>query len=144
MRGLLAEAAGSVVGTRVVLLVGSGNNGGDALWAGAMLADRGCRVDAVCLSDRVHVEGSRRPAAGRRPPPAWREGDAATVALIEAADLVVDGILGIGGAGGLQAGCRRPRRASVDAAEAIVVAVDLPSGVDADTGVVAGSRSPPT
>ncbi len=57
--GLLAEATGRVVGTRVVLLVGSGNNGGDALWAGAMLAARGCRVDAVCLSDRVHAEGAR-------------------------------------------------------------------------------------
>ena len=134
---LLAEVAGGVVGTRVVLLVGSGNNGGDALWAGAMLAGRGCRVDAVCLSDRVHVAGSRamQRAGGRLH--RWPEADASVLLLIDAADLVVDGILGIGGAGGL-----RPDAvtlmAAVESAEAIVVAVDLPSGVDADTGVVAG------
>lgn len=134
---VIEEARGVVVGSRVVLLVGSGSNGGDALWAGAMLADRGCRVDALCLSDRTHVEGSHalQRAGGRLL--RWSEGEAAALALIEAADLVVDGILGIGGAGGL-----RPDSAAlvaaVDAAGTIVVAVDLPSGVDADTGVVAG------
>ena len=135
---LLAEGAGGIVGSRVVLLVGSGNNGGDALWAGAMLADRGCRVDAVCLSDRVHRKGSRAllRAGGRLH--RWQEGAGPTVSLLDAADLVVDGILGIGGAGGL-----RPEAvalvSAVEASEAIVVAVDLPSGVDADTGVVAGA-----
>lgn len=134
---LLAEVAGRVVGTRVVLLVGSGNNGGDALWAGAMLAARGCRVDAVCVSDRVHVEGAHALSQAGGGLHRWQDADAAIVGLIDAAELVVDGILGIGGAGGL-----RPDAvalvSAVDAAEAIVVAVDLPSGVDADTGVVAG------
>jgi hydroxyethylthiazole kinase-like uncharacterized protein yjeF len=134
---LLADASGAVRGSRVVLLVGSGNNGGDALWAGALLAGRGCRVDAVCLSDRVHAEGATAlgRAGGRLH--RWHGGDDAVVALIAAADLVVDGILGIGGTGGL-----RPEAVAlvtaVDAAETIVVAVDLPSGVDADTGAVAG------
>ena len=65
----------------------------------------------------------------------WHGNDESVVAMIDSADLVVDGILGIGGAGGL-----RPEAAAlvgaVDAAETIVVAVDLPSGVDADTGEV--------
>lgn len=129
---LLRDLRGQVVGARVVLLVGSGNNGGDALWAGAMLADRGCRVDAVCLSDRTHLQGAEalRRAGGRihRSPAA---------SLIADADLVVDGILGIGGSGGL-----RPEAAALaaacDASDALVVAVDVPSGVDADTGVVDG------
>lgn len=134
---LLSEAAGRVVGTRVVLLVGSGNNGGDALWAGAMLADRGCRVDAVCLSDRVHVEGSRalQRAGGRLH--RWHEGDGVIGSVVDRADLVVDGIVGIGGAGGLRPDAVALVNA-VEEAESIVVAVDVPSGVDADTGVVAG------
>src|SRR5918995_1432698 len=38
------DLLGSAYGRRVVLLVGSGDNGGDALYAGAMLARRGCAV----------------------------------------------------------------------------------------------------
>lgn len=134
---LLAEGTGRIAGSRVVLLVGSGSNGGDALWAGAMLAARGCRVDAACVSDRRHVEGARalQRAGGRLH--RWQSGDDSVVSIIAAADIVVDGILGIGGAGGL-----RPEAAAlvsaVESSEAIVVAVDLPSGVDADTGAVAG------
>ena len=49
---------GSVYGRRVVLLVGTGNNGGDALFAGTSLARRGARVTAVLLDpDRVHAAG---------------------------------------------------------------------------------------
>jgi hydroxyethylthiazole kinase-like uncharacterized protein yjeF len=134
---LLSEAPGRIAGSRVVLLVGSGNNGGDALWAGAMLAGRGCRVDAVCLSDRVHVEGSHalQRAGGRLH--RWQDGDAAIVGMIDSADLVVDGILGIGGVGGLRADAVALVSA-VEEAGSIVVAVDVPSGVDADTGVVSG------
>ena len=57
------------------------------------------------------------------------------------ADLVIDGILGIGGHGGLRepAATLAGLTARASAAGAIVVATDLPSGVDADTGVVAGA-----
>jgi hydroxyethylthiazole kinase-like uncharacterized protein yjeF len=115
-----------VYGARVVLLVGSGNNGGDALFAGARLASRGARVDAVLLSDRVHQDGL---AALRR------TGGRVVDRVPARADLVVDGILGIGGRGGL-----RPDAAAVvrDLPEAWVVAVDVPSGVDASTGEVEG------
>ncbi|MFB9956150.1 NAD(P)H-hydrate epimerase [Cellulomonas denverensis] len=40
-----------------MLLVGSGNNGGDTLHAGALLATRGVRVLALCTTDRPHAEG---------------------------------------------------------------------------------------
>ncbi len=135
---LLIEARGGVVGARVVLLVGSGNNGGDALWAGAMLAQRGARVDAVCLAERVHEQGAE--ALTRRGGRLHRgsTADPGVTAVVADADLVIDGILGIGGSGGL-----RPDAAAlaslVDASGAVVVAVDVPSGVDADTGVVSGS-----
>ena len=133
---ILGEATGGVVGSRVVLLVGSGNNGGDALWAGAGLAARGCRVDALCLSERVHEEGAAalRRAGGHLLP--W-SGDPRQLRLLADADLVVDGILGIGGSGGLRPPAAQAA-ACARAGDAVVVAVDLPSGVDADTGEVAG------
>ncbi|MDP9396765.1 MAG: bifunctional ADP-dependent NAD(P)H-hydrate dehydratase/NAD(P)H-hydrate epimerase, partial [Actinomycetota bacterium] len=42
---------GGAYGRRVDLLVGSGDNGGDALFAGALLAARGAQVHALLLSD---------------------------------------------------------------------------------------------
>ena len=127
------QMLGRVYGARVVLLVGSGDNGGDALYAGVRLADRGARVDAVLLDpDRAHVAGlaALRAAGGR----AVSTTDAP--ALIDGADLVVDGIVGIGGRGGLRAGAA----ALAEAADGrLTVAVDLPSGVDADTGAVDGA-----
>ncbi|MEU9084644.1 NAD(P)H-hydrate epimerase [Streptomyces sp. NPDC048357] len=129
--GLAAVCAGllgRVYGSRVVLLVGSGDNGGDALYAGARLARRGAAVTAVPMDpERMHAGGlaALRTAGGR-----------VEEAVPQRADLVLDGLLGIGGRGGL-----RPAAAAlVDGIPpgVPVVAVDLPSGVDADTGEVAG------
>jgi len=64
--------------------------------------------------------------------------DAAVPAALGAADLILDGLLGIGGRGGL----REPQASLAGLAArspGVVVAVDLPSGVDADTGVVEGA-----
>jgi ADP-dependent NAD(P)H-hydrate dehydratase / NAD(P)H-hydrate epimerase len=115
-----------VYGARVVLLVGGGNNGGDALFAGAELAARGARVTALLLDpEHAHADGllALDRAGGRT-----AGADAATVA---GADLVVDGIVGIGGRGGLRAAAIELAGAARDV---LTVAVDLPSGVDADTG----------
>jgi ADP-dependent NAD(P)H-hydrate dehydratase / NAD(P)H-hydrate epimerase len=117
---------GGAYGRRIVLLIGAGNNGGDALYAGAVLARRGAQVEAWLLADRAHQAGlaALRAAGGRvgQPRP-LRAG---------AVDAVIDGVLGIGGRPGLPA----------HVAEAVIpinrsipfIAVDLPSGVDADTG----------
>src|SRR5215213_5112876 len=61
---------GRVRASRAVLLVGAGNNGGDALWAGARLAGRGVAVDAIQLGPTVHAEGlaALRAAGGRLVP----------------------------------------------------------------------------
>ncbi len=124
-------------GRRVVLLVGSGNNGGDALHAGARLARRGAQVTGVLLDpDRAHAGGlAALRAAGGRVRPA---DDPDVDLLVARADLAVDGILGIGGRGGLRADAARLAAAAADGA-AVTVAVDVPSGVDASTGAVDGA-----
>ncbi|RDI64430.1 NAD(P)H-hydrate dehydratase [Nocardia pseudobrasiliensis] len=123
--GELRERTGGVAGRSVTLLVGSGDNGGDALWAGSMLRRRGVAVSAVLLSpERAHAAGL---AALRR------HGGRVRTDLGEP-DLVVDGIVGISGRGSL-----RPRAAELVAAVRVpIVAADLPSGVDSDTGAVDG------
>jgi ADP-dependent NAD(P)H-hydrate dehydratase / NAD(P)H-hydrate epimerase len=143
-----AELLGRVYGSRVVLLVGSGDNGGDALYAGARLARRGAGVAAVLLApERAHPGGlaallrAGGRALGAGAGPALGAAAAAGVGAVEEAvlraDLVVDGIVGIGGKGGLRPEAAR-LAACVAESRAAVVAVDLPSGVDADTGEVHG------
>lgn len=139
---LMARAAGGLAlvvreaiapGSRVLVLAGSGNNGGDALYAAAELANT-AEVDVLTASERAHAGGlAAALAAGSR-----RTGvDAAAEADY---DLILDGLLGIGASG--SAGLRGSARAVVDALSASgtirrahrIVAADLPSGMDADTG----------
>jgi hydroxyethylthiazole kinase-like uncharacterized protein yjeF len=159
--GLLRDSAGAVYGARVVILAGTGDNGGDALYAGERLARRGASVTAVCAGARVHADGARALAgAGGRvigvaPPrdpdatrddlggPAGSRGDRYDVghevrSVIGHADLIIDGMLGIGGKGGLREPYATLAQLAANAWHAITVAVDLPSGIDADTGAVAG------
>ena len=131
---------GAVYGRRVVLLVGSGNNGGDALFAGTHLARRGARVTAVLLDpDRAHATGlaALRGAGGR----VTAAGADRAAADLDRADLVVDGMLGIGGRGGLRAEAAVLARRAGESA-ALTVAVDVPSGIDADTGAVEEAAFP--
>ena len=116
-------------GRRVLLLVGPGDNGGDALWAGARLAARGSRVEALLLTDRVHEAGlAALVAAGGRATPDLDD-------LHPAPDVVVDGIVGSGGRPGL----RSDAVAALEQYAGVpVVAVDVPSGVDVDTGRIDG------
>jgi hydroxyethylthiazole kinase-like uncharacterized protein yjeF len=120
-----------VYGSSILLLVGPGNNGGDALYAGALLAGRGAHVAALLLDPaRVHRGG----AAALRAAGGSTVDDAPSTV-----DLVVDGILGIGGRGGLhEPAASRVAEVSSSLRGAPVIAVDVPSGVDADTGAVTG------
>ena len=127
----VADVLPRVYGARVLLLVGSGDNGGDALFAGAALARRGVAVEALLLSPgRAHAGGVA----------ALREagGDLLTdAARVRHPDLVVDGIVGIGGSAGL----REDAVAALDAVAACpVVAVDTPSGVGVDDGTLGGAH----
>jgi NAD(P)H-hydrate epimerase len=146
VRAILAGRPGAAV----LVLAGTGDNGGDALHAAAELAGDGMRVDVVAVGDRMHGAGrAAAVAAGARVvgPPAPDGSEVA--ALVATADVVLDGVLGIGARGGLREPARSLLgvvRAAVERAAAergaagghragpVVVAVDLPSGVDADTG----------
>jgi len=131
------DLLGSAYGRRVVLLVGAGNNGGDALYAGAVLARRGCRVEAWLLSDQAHQGGvaALRAAGGRVVCPTTPDGAFSGTRPVPGPEVVVDGIVGIGGKPGLRA----VAVAALDVLSGVpVVAVDTPSGVDVDTGELAG------
>lgn len=134
---LLRRERGRVYGTRVAALVGTGNNGGDALFAMALLAKRGVACTAVLLGKNAHDAGlaafrkaGGRVVDGRRTNGSGSRGDsrrwrAASTAL-DGVDLVIDAVLGTGAKGGVEL----PEIPG----GALVVACDLPSGVDADTG----------
>jgi ADP-dependent NAD(P)H-hydrate dehydratase / NAD(P)H-hydrate epimerase len=127
-----ARVLGGPYGANVALLVGAGDNGGDALYAGSRLARRGARVDAVLVRpDRAHAGGltALRDAGGRVSDRAVRS--------IARADLVIDGMLGIGGRGGLRDDAARLAEIAEDRG-GLVIAVDLPSGIDPDTGETPG------
>jgi hydroxyethylthiazole kinase-like uncharacterized protein yjeF len=130
-RVLRRSGTGKVTGRRVVALVGVGNNGGDALFAGARLAGRGAAVTAVRLGSRAHAAGSAAllAAGGRILDAADVEG--ATTALGRA-DLVIDGLVGLGARPGLTEPAAGLVRAIGSGAR--VVAVDLPSGIDPEFG----------
>ncbi|SNT44356.1 NAD(P)H-hydrate dehydratase [Rhodococcoides kyotonense] len=123
--GELRARTGGVVGREVCILVGSGDNGGDGLWAGSMLRRRGVAMNAVLLKpNRAHAGGlaAFRAAGGR---------------IVDAPgtpDLVVDAIVGISGKGPL----RPDADALVSGIDAPIVAADIPSGVDPLTGNVDG------
>jgi ADP-dependent NAD(P)H-hydrate dehydratase / NAD(P)H-hydrate epimerase len=136
LAAVCARLVNRVYGASVVVLAGSGDNGGDALYAGARLARRGARVVAVAAGSRLHAEGAAglRAAGGR----VIGLGDARLPALVNAADLVLDGLLGIGGRGGLREAQADLAGLARDAPNPLVVAVDLPSGINADTGEVTG------
>jgi len=122
LAGAVAELLGSTYGRRVLLLVGSGDNGGDALYAGARLERRGAHVEAWVLGPQAHEAGAQalREAGGRFVDGPRRR-----------PEVVVDAVVGIGGRPGL----REEARAALALLHGIpVVAVDTPSGVDVDTG----------
>jgi ADP-dependent NAD(P)H-hydrate dehydratase / NAD(P)H-hydrate epimerase len=123
----LTARTGGVAGRRVCAVVGSGDNGGDALWASTFVLRRGAAADAILLSpDRTHRKGLA----------AFLKAGGRIVESVSATtDLVIDGVVGISGSGPL-----RPAAAEVfeAAAEIPVIAVDLPSGIDAMTGAITG------
>ena len=150
---LLRQYPGGVYGARVVILAGTGDNGGDALYAGERLARRGAAVTAIAAGPRLHAAGAAalRAAGGRLvevAPPVGPDDTRPDVAArydagrdvrhaIGHADLIIDGLLGIGGKGGLREPFATLAQLAANSA-ATTVAVDLPSGIDADTGEVEG------
>ena len=125
----LSARTGGTAGRRVCAVVGSGDNGGDALWAATYLRRRGVAADAILLKpERTHQKGLA----------AFRKSGGHLVDRVDVwTDLVIDGVVGISGSGPL-----RPDAAeifkTVHAHGIPVVAVDIPSGVDVATGAIGG------
>src|SRR5690606_16317201 len=130
-----------VAGARVHILCGKGNNGGDGLVAARVLANRGARVRVFLIDPPKNLQGE--PAAFLRGVEAMgvrvdRVGEADARKLgytLRAASVIVDAVLGTGARGALRPAVRACVEA-VNEAKRTVVAVDLSTGVDADTGKV--------
>ncbi|RDH76037.1 NAD(P)H-hydrate dehydratase [Mycolicibacterium moriokaense] len=125
----LVVRTGATAGRSVCAVVGSGDNGGDALWAATLLRRRGAAAAAVLLNpERTHQKALA----------AFRASGGRVVQKVPATtDLVIDGVVGISGSGPLRPAAAEVF-AAVDDAGIPVVAVDIPSGVDVSTGAVTG------
>jgi hydroxyethylthiazole kinase-like uncharacterized protein yjeF len=124
---------------RIVVLCGKGNNGGDGLVAARHLADAACAVSVFLLGDPSEVHGDAKAMLGRLPTAPITVKEEADLqhtghqALLEGAQLFIDAVLGTG--------FRPPMRGLAIAGRKLleryprtpVVAVDLPSGWDADS-----------
>jgi len=132
--GLLTRQGLEVPGAKIVVLAGTGNNGGDALLAGAHLARLGAVVTAIAVGATVHERGleTLQSAGASQCRADSPPGLAEALTAITAADMVLDGIAGIGSSPGLRAPADRIVRAI--SPTALVVAVDVPSGLDAGSG----------
>ncbi|OBA89094.1 NAD(P)H-hydrate dehydratase [Mycobacteriaceae bacterium 1482268.1] len=125
----LMVRTGGVSGRSVCAVVGSGDNGGDALWAATLLRRRGASASAVLLNpERTHRKGLA----------AFRNAGGRTVQSVPpTTDLVIDGVVGISGSGSLRPAAAE-LFAAVDDAGIPVAAVDIPSGLDVRTGASEG------
>lgn len=129
--GAVAEVAASMVarGARILVMCGPGNNGGDGYVAARHLAEAGFAVTVAALTPPVGLTGDAAAMASRW---AGRTDDLATADLAQA-DLLIDALFG--------AGLSRPlsgeAAAAVEQANALgrqVLAVDVPTGLDGNTG----------
>jgi hydroxyethylthiazole kinase-like uncharacterized protein yjeF len=119
-------------GSRIAVVCGPGNNGGDGFVATRLLRE-GFDVRLQLVGDRERLQGDAAIAASR-----WR-GDAEPfdeLALAQC-DLIVDALFGTGLSRNLSGAAKRAVEA-INASQAPVVAVDLPSGIDGMSGQVRG------
>jgi hydroxyethylthiazole kinase-like uncharacterized protein yjeF len=133
-RAVADAVARHPLGTRVVVVAGPGNNGGDGFIAARVLAERGYPVRMLLLGDGSALRGDAAQAARL-----WgRPIEPATPEAVAGAGVIVDALFG--------AGLNRPvdghARAMIEAMNASgapIVAVDLPSGINGATGAVMGA-----
>jgi NAD(P)H-hydrate epimerase len=120
-------------GTRVLVVAGPGNNGGDGLVAARRLAERGLSVTVALFGDRAALRGDAGQAAADWIGPV----EPLSAADPSAADVIVDALFGAGLARDLD-GEARAVVERLNAAGRPVLAIDVPSGIDGDTGQVRG------
>jgi hydroxyethylthiazole kinase-like uncharacterized protein yjeF len=132
------DLLGGVYGRRAVVVCGKGNNGGDGLVAARYLAEWGMRVAVVALASIDHEPA--RSNFGRLDETGLRARGFDRPALereLARADIVIDAIFGTGFRG-VPGNEWEEAIGAINACEAPVVAVDIPSGVDGATGAVEG------
>lgn len=117
----------------VAVVCGPGNNGGDGFVAARVLSEAGWRVRLGLIGDKDALKGDAKLMAG------LYEGEvhAFSPEVLSGAGLIVDAIFGTGLARAVEGEARAAIEA-INANPAPVLAVDLPSGVNADTGAVMG------
>ncbi|MFP4530997.1 MAG: NAD(P)H-hydrate epimerase, partial [Halodesulfurarchaeum sp.] len=144
----LMESAGAAVARtvrklgdgndEVAIVAGRGNNGGDALVAARFLADLDPVVHLLGHPDRIRSEVTREKWSALERAEIERVVVRDSTGLdLGGPDVIVDGILGTGVSGAP----REPERTAIESVNdlgATVVAVDVPSGMDVDTGETPG------
>jgi hydroxyethylthiazole kinase-like uncharacterized protein yjeF len=119
---------------RVVVVAGPGNNGGDGFVAARLLAERGYEARILLLGEVERLRGDAAAAARK-----WRGTiEPAEPGRLGAADLIVDALFGAG----LDRPVEGPARAMIEAMnarDAPILAVDLPSGINGTSGAMMGS-----
>ena len=133
---------GDVSKKSICILAGSGNNGGDALTAARYLSNAGAKVKIFLIGDKDHrtasVNVQMRILRGMGVELQQLDSDRAWERLqvtLRFSDAVIDGILGTGFMGQIRPSALRLIRL-VNAAKKITIAIDLPSGVESDSGTV--------
>ncbi len=125
------RAFGAPRGYRVHVVCGRGNNGGDGFVVARQLAGRGAKVEVRLVARREDLEGAARANFERLA--------GAGVRVVEHGparepDFVVDALLGTGAHGALPDAMRAALVEATAGPDTRVLALDLPTGIDADTG----------
>lgn len=145
IRAALLERTGTatLIDQQILLLVGTGDNGGDTLLAGAQLARSGATVHVVPTGNRMHTEALAEARSAGALIHTLNQADASELGtLARTVDVIVDGILGTGTSTSpaLRGGARYAVETIISALPAthrpLIVAVDIPSGIGPDDGSV--------
>ena len=136
-----ADVAAALGPSKVAILAGSGNNGGDGCVVARHLANRGIGVEVFLFADRAKIGGDAAVNLAVIEKMGVPVTDATAsddlVARLRDFDLLVDGLLGTGVKGEV----REPYLGAIKSANASgvpILALDVPSGLDGDTGEVLG------
>ena len=136
-----AVSARHPAGSRIAVVAGPGNNGGDGFVAARLLAERGYNVEVLLVGDAARLKGDAALAAKQWAGPVAPALPGALEAPVPsdgAIDVVIDALFGAGLDRPVE-GLARAMIDSMNAQAAPIVAVDLPSGINGTSGAVMGA-----
>ncbi len=144
---LIREKLAGVTKPKVVIFCGTGNNGGDGYVIARHLLNSGCEVVVVVCGDYDKIKGDARVNLDilerlsqpiERIEPGRVDVRGRVKALAEGGDMIVDGLFGTGLAGEMRGGYRELIE-GINEQNCPILAVDIPSGLDCDTGEPLGA-----